>query len=111
MNGGDRPFVGNWLTNSRANRIGLNLPAMRAHDIVRGVDLLATRGDVDPTSICAVARGVKGIWLLLAAASRSKSAQADSSFTCALPSWAILIHWPSSLTYRPLSSTVRSSSS
>ncbi len=65
---GDRPFVGNWLTNSRANQIGRNLPAMRAHDIVRGVDLLAARSDVDPTSIRAVARGVKGIWLLLAAA-------------------------------------------
>ena len=35
------PFVGNWITNSRANQIGLNLPAMRAHDILRGVDLLA----------------------------------------------------------------------
>jgi len=41
---------------------------MRAHDILRGVDLLAARQDVDPASIRAVARGVKGIWLLLAAA-------------------------------------------
>jgi len=65
---GERPFVGNWLTNSRANQIGRNLPAMRAHDILRGVDLLAARQDVDPASIRAVARGVKGIWLLLAAA-------------------------------------------
>lgn len=64
----DRPFLGNWLTNSRANQIGRNLPAMRAHDILRGVDLLATRRDVDAGSIRAVARGVKGIWLLLAAA-------------------------------------------
>jgi hypothetical protein len=40
---------------------------MRAHDIVRGVDYLAARKDVDPTSIRAAARGVKGIWLLLAA--------------------------------------------
>jgi hypothetical protein len=63
-----RPFVGNWLTNARANQIGRNLPAMRAHDILRGVDLLAARADVDPASIRAVARGVKGIWLLLAAA-------------------------------------------
>lgn len=62
------PFVGNWITNSRANQIGLNLPAMRAHDILRGVDLLAARSDVDPASIHASARGVKGIWLLLAAA-------------------------------------------
>jgi dienelactone hydrolase len=65
---GQRPFVGNWLTNARANQIGRNLPAMRAHDIVRGIDLLAARTDVDPASIRAVARGVKGIWLLLAAA-------------------------------------------
>ena len=62
------PFVGNWITNSRANQIGRNLPAMRAHDILRGIDLLAARSDVDPASIHASARGVKGIWLLLAAA-------------------------------------------
>jgi len=65
---GERPYVGNWLTNARANQIGLNLPAMRAHDIVRGIDLLAARDDVEPLSIRAAARGVKGIWLLLAAA-------------------------------------------
>ena len=41
---------------------------MRAHDIVRGIDVLAARPDVDSASIRAVARGVKGIWLLLAAA-------------------------------------------
>lgn len=63
-----RPYVGNWLTNARADLIGRNLPAMRAHDILSGVDLLAARGDVDPASIRAAARGVKGIWLLLAAA-------------------------------------------
>ena len=45
---GERPFVGNWLTNARANQIGRNLPAMRAHDILRGIDLLAARTDVDP---------------------------------------------------------------
>ena len=65
---GDRPFVGNWLTNARADQIGRNLPAMRAHDIVRGIDLLAARKEVDANSIRAAARGVKGIWLLLAAA-------------------------------------------
>jgi hypothetical protein len=69
---GERPFVGNWLTNARADRIGLNLPTMRAHDILRGVDILAARADVDPASIRAVARGVKGIWLLLAAAVDSR---------------------------------------
>jgi hypothetical protein len=65
----ERPFVGDWLANARANQIGLNLPAMRAHDILRGVDLLCARRDVDPRSIRALARGVKGVWLLLAAAS------------------------------------------
>ena len=65
---GERPFVGNWLTNSRASQIGRNLPAMRAHDIVCGISVLAARTDVDPASIRAVARGVRGIWLLLAAA-------------------------------------------
>jgi len=45
---------------------------MRAHDILRGVDLLAARSDVDAASIRAAARGVKGIWLLLAAAIDSR---------------------------------------
>ena len=63
-----RPFLGNWLTNARANQIGRNLPAMRAHDLLRGLDLLAAHSDVDPASIRAAARGVGGIWLLLAAA-------------------------------------------
>ena len=65
---GDRPYVGNWLTNARADQIGRNLPAMRAHDIARGIDLLAAREDVDKSAIRGLARGVKGIWLLLAAA-------------------------------------------
>ena len=62
------PFTGDWVTNAQANLIGLNLPALRAHDILRGVDLLTSRPDVDPNSIRAAARGVDGIWLLLAAA-------------------------------------------
>jgi hypothetical protein len=45
---------------------------MRAHDILRGVDLLVAREDVDPASIRAAARGVKGVWLLLAAAVDSR---------------------------------------
>ena len=68
----NRPFIGNWMGNTRADHIGRNLPAMRAHDILRGVDLLAARSDVDPASIRAAARGVKGIWLLLAAAIDSR---------------------------------------
>ena len=69
---GERPYVGNWLTNARANQIGRNLPAMRAHDILRGVDLLAARPEVDPAAIRGAARGVKGIWLLLAAAADAR---------------------------------------
>jgi hypothetical protein len=61
-------YGGNWLADTRADLIGRNLPAMRAHDIVRGADLLAARADVDPANIRASARGVPGIWLLLAAA-------------------------------------------
>ena len=60
------------MANTRANQIRCNLPAMRAHDILRGVDLLAARQDVDPASIRAAARGVKGIWLMLAAAIDSR---------------------------------------
>ncbi len=63
-----RPYLGNWVTNQRADSIGRNLAAMRAHDILRGVDLLAARPDVDPSRIRAAAQGVKGVWLLLAAA-------------------------------------------
>ncbi|TAM81968.1 MAG: hypothetical protein EPN47_11250 [Acidobacteria bacterium] len=62
------PFAGDYVTDVQANLIGLNLPAMRAHDILRGVDLLAARPDVDVNSIRAAARGVSGVWLLLAAA-------------------------------------------
>lgn len=63
-----RPFLGNWLTNERADLVGRNLPALRAHDILAAVHLLAARPDVDPVSIRGYARGVKGFWLLLAAA-------------------------------------------
>lgn len=69
---GERPYVGNWLTNARADQIGRNLAAMRAHDILRGVDVLAARRDVEPGSIRAAARGVKGVWLLLAAAADAR---------------------------------------
>jgi cephalosporin-C deacetylase-like acetyl esterase len=63
-----RVNLGNWMANTRADHIGLNLPAMRAHDILRGVDVLAARRDVDPSAIHATARSVKGMWLLMAAA-------------------------------------------
>jgi cephalosporin-C deacetylase-like acetyl esterase len=69
---GRRPYVGDYLADERATLIGRNLPAMRAHDILRGVDLLAARDDVDPSSIRAAAQGVRGIWLLLAAATDAR---------------------------------------
>ena len=53
--------------NIRAWVIGKNMAAMRAGDVRRGVDLLVARPDVDAASIGAVARGVPGIWLLMAA--------------------------------------------
>jgi cephalosporin-C deacetylase-like acetyl esterase len=63
-----RPFMSDWRSNGLADLVGRNLPEARAHDILRAVDLLASRSDVDPSSIRAAAHGVKGIWLLLAAA-------------------------------------------
>jgi dienelactone hydrolase len=67
-----RPFLGNWMTNMRADSIGRNLPALRAHDILRGVDYLRTRDDVDSSHIRGMARGVDGVWLLLAAAAEAR---------------------------------------
>ena len=64
--------TGDWYDDLHADLIGRNLPAMRAHDILRGVDLLSVRPDVDSRSIRAVARGVAGIWLLFAAAADSR---------------------------------------
>lgn len=72
MNTSGGPNTGDWVTNAQANLIGLNLPAIRAHDILRGVDLLASRPDVDPMSIRGAARGVDGVWLLLASAADSR---------------------------------------
>ena len=63
-----RPFLGNWLTNERVDLIGQNLAAMRAHDVLVAVDVLAARPDVDAGTIRGYARGAKGFWLLMAAA-------------------------------------------
>jgi dienelactone hydrolase len=65
---GEGVYPGDWRLAVWANLIGRNLPALRAYDILRGVDLLAARPDVDPNSIHAAAEGVSGIWLLLGAA-------------------------------------------
>jgi cephalosporin-C deacetylase-like acetyl esterase len=63
-----RPLAGDWVTDTRAWLIGRNLPGMRAADIIRGVDLLAARPDVNAASISAAAHDVAGLWLLMAAA-------------------------------------------
>ena len=67
-----RPFIGDWMAANRAEQIGVSLPGRKAHDILRGVDVLCAREDVNPSSIRAAAQGVKGIWLLLAAAADSR---------------------------------------
>ena len=67
-----RSFSADWLANTRAWLIGRNLPGMRAFDILRGLDLLAARPDVDTASIRAVGRDVAGVWLLMAAALDSR---------------------------------------
>lgn len=63
-----RPFLGNWVTNERVDVVGRNLAALRAHDLLVAVDVLTARPDVDPGMLRGYARGVKGVWLLLAAA-------------------------------------------
>ncbi|HMD83863.1 MAG TPA: acetylxylan esterase [Terriglobia bacterium] len=54
--------------NIRAWLIGKNMAGLRAGDIMRGVDLLADRPDVDSGHVRAAARDVRGVWLLMAAA-------------------------------------------
>jgi len=66
--GQTRGLLGDWLANTRALMIGRDLAGMRAGDIIRGVDQLAARTDVDTNSIYAAAHGVQGVWLLMAAA-------------------------------------------
>jgi len=61
-------LIGDWITNTRAWLIGRNLPGMRAADIMRGVDLLVARPDVNAAMISASARDVAGVWLMMAAA-------------------------------------------
>jgi cephalosporin-C deacetylase-like acetyl esterase len=59
---------GDWITNMRAMLIGRNLPAMRAHDILCGVDVLSGLPTVDPSRIRVIASDTAGVWALLAAA-------------------------------------------
>jgi hypothetical protein len=63
-----RQLVGDWLPNTRAWLVGLNMPGLRAQDIRRGLDVLAAQAGVDASRIEGVAREVSGVWLLMAAA-------------------------------------------
>ena len=63
-----RTYVGDWLPNTRAWLIGHNLPAMRANTIREAIDVASKQVTIDPARVTAYARGVPGVWLLLAAA-------------------------------------------
>ncbi len=65
---GPSDVFGDWVDNLLATLIGRNLPGMRAFDILRGVDILSGRADVDPARISGAASDIAGIWLLLASA-------------------------------------------
>jgi hypothetical protein len=62
-------LTGDATTNTRAWLIGRNLAGMRAGDIMRGADVLASHGATD---IRAMARGLAGVWLLMASAVDSR---------------------------------------
>lgn len=68
---------GDWITNTRALLIGRNLPAMRAHDILCGVDLLASMPEVDASRIRLIASDAAGVWALIAAAVDSRIAAVE----------------------------------
>ena len=70
-----RQFSGNWMANTRAWVVGKNLVGMRVADIRRGVDVLAARADVDTAAIRGAARGIPGVWLLMAAATDGRLAR------------------------------------
>jgi cephalosporin-C deacetylase-like acetyl esterase len=61
-------LIGDWAANTRAWLIGRNMPGLRAFDIRCGIDLLASRADVDPARVKATAQGAAGVSLLIAAA-------------------------------------------
>ncbi|MCC6263781.1 MAG: acetylxylan esterase [Bryobacterales bacterium] len=61
----NRGLLGDWIGNTRAWLVGRNLPGLRAADILKGVDFLISVNGV--RDVRAVARGVDGVWLLVAA--------------------------------------------
>ncbi len=72
-----RKFSGDWLPNVRAWFIGRNLPAMRAHDILNGYQILKGLAGVDPARIRVEAQGMAGIWVLLAMSAEPGIAHGD----------------------------------
>jgi len=63
------PLQGNfYLLSLRAELVGRTLVGMRADDIIRAVDWLTARTDVDPASITVYGKGAYGVALLHAAA-------------------------------------------
>ena len=56
-----------YLTELRAELVGKTLLGMRVDDVIRAVDYLASRPDVDPNNITARATGHMGLVLLHAA--------------------------------------------
>ncbi|HEY3739764.1 MAG TPA: acetylxylan esterase [Bryobacteraceae bacterium] len=58
--------IGDPVPNIRAALVGLNLPLLRTHDVLRGVDKLA--GIAGVKEVRAEARDVAGYWVLAAAA-------------------------------------------
>lgn len=56
-----------YMTELRAEQVGKTLLGMRVDDVIRAVDYLAARPDIDPNNITAVASGHMGLVLLHAA--------------------------------------------
>lgn len=61
-------LIGDFALAFRAAVVGRSLPGMRAEDILRAVDYLASRRDVDAGRITGVGTGAAGVYLLHAAA-------------------------------------------
>ncbi len=97
-------IVGDWLANTRAELIGRSLPAMRAHDILCGIDMLLAQPEVDPVQgAMASAEDTAGIWLLMAAAVDKRIAEVDLSRT----PWSIREIVRSPLARNPFDAVVR----
>lgn len=89
-----RPLIGDRLPASRAELIGLNMPALRAFDLLRGLDALAARDGVDPGRIAGAGQNIAGIWMLMAAALDARLARVwlDSAPHSFLPALERPVH-------------------